>query len=125
MELKSKIPFIAVLYTVILTVLSLANVSNNVINMQSNRDKMFHAGAYAILTIVWFLTFYKTLKYSKIKSMSLSAVLSISFGILLEVLQGQLTSYRFPDYKDAIANTFGVIVMIIIIGVKYKSVVKK
>ncbi len=112
------------LYTVVLAVLSLINISDNLIDMQSNKDKAYHGLAYAILTLLWFLTFFKTLKYQKVKAITLAALFAVGFGIILEVLQGQLTSYRSPDLKDVYANTFGVLLVTVLIVLLYRPEVK-
>ena len=36
------------------------------------------------------------------------SVLVILFGMLIEVLQGTLTTYRTPDWYDILANSIGV-----------------
>jgi glycopeptide antibiotics resistance protein len=45
----------------------------------------------------------------------------ILFGIILEVLQGALTDYRTADYKDALANTTGVLIGFFSFKVIYKT----
>jgi glycopeptide antibiotics resistance protein len=47
-------------------------------------------------------------------------VLSIIFGIIIEVLQGTVTAYRSSDINDVLANTIGVLLMSVVIGMKNK-----
>ncbi|WP_233269855.1 VanZ family protein [Polaribacter sp. L3A8] len=70
----------------------------------SNLDKLYHLSAYFTLSLCWLLSFYRkpTLKYVIVIS-------CIIFGIIIEVLQATLTVYRTGDYKDAFANTIGIL----------------
>jgi VanZ family protein len=38
----------------------------------------------------------------------------IVFGMLIEVLQGTLTTYRQPDWADVLANSIGVFIAFIL-----------
>ena len=42
------------------------------------------------------------------------AGLAVLFGMLIEVLQGVLTSYREPDWFDILANTAGILLAVVI-----------
>ncbi|XGA85186.1 VanZ family protein [Polaribacter sejongensis] len=44
------------------------------------------------------------------------------FGIIIEVLQQTLTTYRTGDYKDAIANTVGILLGFIIFNLILKKI---
>jgi len=73
---------------------------------------MLHGFAYFILTLLWL--FYYLMKKSGIhnykwKFFNISALV-IVFGMLIEVLQGVLTSYRQPDWADILANSIGVLI---------------
>ncbi|MBT8316459.1 MAG: VanZ family protein [Lutibacter sp.] len=71
-------------------------------------DKILHFSAYFALTLSWQLAFYKSVKL-KIKE-SLIIVAVFFYGIIIEVLQGALTSYRQADLLDIIANFIGIII---------------
>lgn len=75
-------------------------------------DKIYHFGAYALLTIIWYNFFYRTSVKFKILA---SALISIIYGIVVEVLQGTLTSYRTEDIADVVANSIGVIFGVVFI----------
>lgn len=70
-------------------------------------DKLVHFLTYALLS-GWFSL---VVKYSRTLWVVLFGL--IAFGLLMENLQG-LTSYRFQDMDDAIANGLGVMVGITI-----------
>jgi len=73
---------------------------------------MLHAIAYFILTLFWL--FYYLMKMPENNNYKWKffyiSVLVIVFGMLIEVLQGTLTSYRQPDWADILANSIGVLV---------------
>ncbi|WP_406685023.1 VanZ family protein [Seonamhaeicola sp. MEBiC1930] len=70
-------------------------------------DKIFHFGAYAVLTIFWFYSFINTFNFKFKKALVSALILSVIFGIVIEVLQGKMTDYRAFDVYDALANTLG------------------
>ncbi|TXE06366.1 teicoplanin resistance protein VanZ [Seonamhaeicola algicola] len=105
--LKKVILPVAICYTVFLTAVSLMRLNNLPEVNISFADKIFHFGAYAALTTVWF---YSLLLHFKLKfkaSIIYAAVFAVIFGIIIEVLQQTLTAYRALDVYDALANTLG------------------
>lgn len=73
---------------------------------------MLHAGAYFVLASCWFLylLFSRPDNYSFKTGFFKVSLLVIGFGMLIEALQGALTTFREPDWADALANSFGVLV---------------
>ncbi|AVR45317.1 teicoplanin resistance protein VanZ [Christiangramia fulva] len=71
---------------------------------------MLHAGAYLFLALLW--EFYILLKRKDFKQYRANvlwvALACFIFGMLIEVLQGTLTSYRTPDWFDILANSTGI-----------------
>ncbi|MDX1543506.1 MAG: VanZ family protein [Christiangramia sp.] len=78
-------------------------------------DKMLHAGAYLFLAFLWKLFF--VFKHSDFKRYTSNllwvAFACFTFGMLIEVLQGTLTSYRTPDWWDVLANSTGVLLAVL------------
>ena len=70
-------------------------------------DKIFHFGAYAVLTTLWFYSLFLNFKLKFKTSITYAAIFAIIFGIIIEVLQQTLTAYRALDVYDALANTLG------------------
>ncbi|MUP44512.1 VanZ family protein [Gramella sp. BOM4] len=89
-------------------------------------DKMLHAGAYLFLTLLWKLFFvFKQSDFQRYKAnLMWVAVACFLFGMLIEVLQGTLTSYRTPDWWDILANSTGVILAVIFFIVMAPTVKK-
>lgn len=100
--LKHKTIYIAIIITIIIAILSLIKVGKQPIQFKY-LDKVEHTIAYFVLALLWLLA----LRKFRIKGIVVITV--VLYGVLLEVLQSELTTYRTFDYMDMIANTFGVL----------------
>ncbi len=101
------------LYTATLTFFSLYKITPKVeMGDLTIGDKILHASSYFVLFSIWKLSFFlKAENNVSYKSIIIKiAVACIAFGMLIEVLQGTLTSYRQPDWLDVIANSTGVLI---------------
>lgn len=119
--LKVKIAFfLALLWSLSILFLSLANLSGvNIIKLESS-DKLYHGMSYLILTFLWsaFLMF-KT-KNLKISHKTILGLIIIVFGIIIEYLQMYITTYRSFDWWDVLANIFGVIIGLLFFSLAQK-----
>lgn len=105
--------FAATAYTFLLLYFSLGNpdkvLPETGIEFQ---DKIFHLIAYIVLAIVWSLYFLK----SHLKNALVISFLStLTFGVLLEILQEVINPLRNYDNLDLLANCLGVIIGTIIV----------
>jgi len=101
----------AISLTVFITYLSLDSFSE--INMPiDNSDKVFHSIAYFFLAISWFFAVEKS--HSIFKYKIAVAFFVLIFGIIIEVLQSSLTTYRTADYYDIMANGFGILIAMLL-----------
>ncbi|MGA9589129.1 MAG: VanZ family protein [Salegentibacter sp.] len=109
--------FAASLYTTALTVVSLIHLGKISIGSFEPTDKMMHATAYLLLVIVWKIYFVlKSSDFLNYTSNLLKiAGASLLFGMLIEVLQGTLTSYRTPDWFDILANSTGIVLAVLLL----------
>ena len=105
---------IAIIFTIFITIVSLISINGVHIIKVSNSDKFGHFIAYFFLSFSW-LYALRNFPRKKFKE-HLIVFLLISYGIIIEVLQGVLTSYRQADIYDIIANSAGVIFASIIFG---------
>jgi len=120
--LKTYFFVITILYSIALTIVCLIDL-NGVIEVKiSFGDKIFHLLAYVVLTVLWYYTFFYNLKSNKGKALIYAVVISIIFGIVIEVLQGTVTAYRSSDIIDVFANSFGAILAAVVIAVKNKYI---
>lgn len=78
-------------------------------------DKIFHFLAYGLLTFLWFYTFIYAFRFKKKKAILSASILSVIFGIIIEVLQGSVTVSRQFDVYDVIANTMGVLLISLVL----------
>jgi VanZ family protein len=101
----------AVLYTLLITILSLAQLGKISVGDFHPTDKLMHLAAYLGLASCWFFYFLvkKPENYRVKKGYFKISAVVVAFGMLIEVLQGALTSYRQPDWADVLANTLGVL----------------
>ena len=122
--LRTYFLLITILYSIVLTAVCLIDL-NGVIEVKiSFGDKIFHSLAYVVLTALWYYTFYYNLKFNKGKALINAVVISIIFGIVIEVLQGTVTTYRSSDIIDVYANSLGAILAAVVIGIKNKYILK-
>jgi VanZ family protein len=110
-SLQANAYLIAIGLTAFIAYLSLDSFSE--INMPiDNIDKIFHSLAYFFLALSWFFAVEKS--HSIFKYRIVVAFLVIIFGIIIEVLQSSLTTYRTADYYDIMANSFGILIAMVL-----------
>ncbi len=106
--LKKVAQFLAIPYTIALATVSLINLSGKLPDIEIDfGDKIFHFLAYGLLALLWHTVFRFKIEQPKKKAILNAVFLAIVFGIILEVLQETLTTYRSLDVYDAIANSLG------------------
>ncbi len=100
----------ASLYTLALTIGSLVQLGKISMGNFNPTDKFLHFIAYLALVILWQLYIvFRGQGFKQYYSYLIKiSVLAIAFGMLIEVLQGTLTSFREPDWMDILANSLGV-----------------
>lgn len=113
--LLDKFIYFAIIITTAIICLSLLKLpSTN--NSYSNIDKIYHLVAYFFLAISWLISFYK-----QEKSKLFVVFACIFFGIIIEYIQSNFTSYRTGDMLDIIANTIGVILALLSFNLIFKK----
>ena len=104
---------IAIVATVFLGILSLSAVPKLNLGLGIKAgDKYLHFIAYFGLSLMWYFALKDRIN-KKIFKIFVPLCL-IFYGIILEGLQSGLTTYRTGDIYDAIANTAGVIVALVL-----------
>ena len=98
---------IAISLTVFIVYLSLDSFTQVYVPV-NNLDKIFHGIAYFTVTISWLFAIKKS--HSSFKVKVIIAFFVFCFGIIIEVLQSSLTTYRFAEFNDIIANSFGILI---------------
>ncbi|WP_262706946.1 VanZ family protein [Tenacibaculum singaporense] len=113
--LKDKLIIIAILISLSIAIISLVKIEKAPIQI-SHIDKLEHAFAYFVLSLVWLLAL-KTTKINKY----IIVFCCFFYGIIIEVLQVTTTSYRSGEILDIMANTTGILIAFIV----YNSFFKK
>ena len=104
---KSVLLFVAILYTIVLTVLNFVSISKVPDLGLSFNDKIFHLGAYFGLAFLW-LTYFKF--FNKKSRFFVVSVFLVLYGVTLELLQHRLNPNRTYEVYDLSANCLGVII---------------
>ena len=123
--LKKYIHIITIIYSAALAIISLVQISDIPDYIPSFSDKVFHFSAYGLLSLLCVYSLLYKYKLKTNHALFFGALLAISFGIIIEVLQGQITNTRVTDQNDILANTFGALLTTIILGIKNRFDVKK
>ena len=119
---KNFIYAFSIFYTIALTILSLIPLKD-LPNLNTGfDDKIGHFLFYAIFCMTWFLSFH-SLKIKR--SLFAATAFSILFGLIIELLQGEVSYYRTTDVYDFLANTLGTLTMATLIQLKKEVIIKK
>lgn len=104
---------IAIAATLFIGIISLSAVPKMNLGLGiKSGDKYLHFTAYFGLTILWYFALKESVHKKMFKFFVPLAI--ILYGIILEGLQSGMTTYRTGDIYDAIANTAGVIVALLV-----------
>jgi VanZ family protein len=112
--------FIAVFFTISITIGSLVKSDLIAVEIVSVSDKIYHFIAYFLLMLSWLYAFFKKDKFQQnVKYIILGCLI---FGIIIEILQGTITSYRTASYLDIIANIVGILLAVVVFHVFQKKI---
>ncbi len=113
---------LTICYTLILAIFSLTTITSLPKIGTNYDDKIIHVFAYGILFSLWHFTL---LRLKIAKPIFCAALFSVVYGIIIEVLQGQLTIVRQLDVLDILANCIGVMIASLFIIIRNRTIVKK
>lgn len=112
---------LAVLWTSIVTVLSLVTISSEVgstIKIEY-KDKYVHFAFYFVFVVLWYQ--YLNNKLTKRRTQLIVLFSAIGYGVLMEICQGLFTTTRAADILDVLANSIGAIIGILVVSTLYKN----
>ncbi|WP_347923000.1 VanZ family protein [Pontimicrobium sp. SW4] len=113
--------FLAVVYTIALATICLIRNDGLPYFGTNYEDKIYHLIAYGIFCFLW----YKVLNNQKVKyAIAIAFAISIVYGTIIEVLQGQLTTTRDASIADIAANIVGATIISLILTIRNKTIVK-
>jgi len=117
--LQDKAIYFSIFITIAIALLSLIKLDLKDLPLKSS-DKLGHLIAYFFLMISWLYTFLKKKNFHRL---SLYAILGcLIYGIVIEVLQGAITSYRTASYLDFVANSVGIAIAILTFHIFEKKI---
>ena len=96
---------LTILWTVIITFLSLVSFETNNIIAIANTDKVVHFSFYFILTFLLLKSLKDNSKFKYLKVI----LLTLFYGIIIEILQAYFTDTRSGDLYDVTANFSGTV----------------
>lgn len=116
--LKRNCLLIALAITFSIAFLSLIKIGKQPIQV-SHLDKIEHIIAYFFLTISWLYVLKNKPSYNFNKRFVVIAC--VFYGIIIEVLQTTLTSYREASVLDIVANSVGVLLALLIFNILFEK----
>ncbi len=116
---KGSLLLLAVGITLFIGYLSLKKINYVPIRL-SHLDKVYHVVAYFLLACAWL--FFVPNPTQNPKTKYLIAIACIIYGMVIEVLQGTLTTYRTASVLDIFANMAGVIAAMMLFKQVYKKI---
>jgi VanZ family protein len=100
----------AIFWTLTIAILCLIQM-NDLPEFQSidipGKDKYVHCTFHLVFTLLWSGYFWNRQKSIEIKTVFKVFLVSVCYGILIEILQGEFTTTRKADVFDVLANTTG------------------
>lgn len=107
--------WLAIVYSIAITVLFLMPTSQLPSVGLAGIDKIVHILIFLFLTILWQLVVFKR-RGDRLttKSSFLLLVVMIMFGILIEVLQGEVTVSRTGNFYDVLADLLGAVMGVLV-----------
>jgi len=110
--LEHKAIYVAISFTIIITIASLISLNGINLNIVRHEDKYLHIIAFLFLTLIWlFVVQNKNKKYSL--NILIFLVITL-YGIIIEFLQQELTTNRQADLFDVLADITGTLIAIAI-----------
>jgi len=119
--LTDKSIFLAILLSVFILIASLIPIKSKLLDEVKYSDKIVHVLFYLTLCLSW-LFYFKSKQ--KIKYKFLVAFVIFVYGIIIEVLQSDFTTYRTGSLFDVLANMVGIIFGLLIFEKLYKILIK-
>jgi VanZ family protein len=115
---KKTLIFFAVIWTVLITILSLITVEGIKSTIAiPHKDKMVHFVFYFVFVLLWFSVKKASSNLKKISQTIF--LLAVGYGLLMEFLQNLLTDNRTGDVLDVLANTLGALMALLYINYKF------
>jgi len=120
--LKDNILYVALVFSVLILILSLIPLKRDLLNGVENSDKILHTFSYTVLSLSWFF-YFKPLNNKQKKG--LIALGLLIYGIIIEIMQSTITTYRTGSFYDLIANGIGILIALVSFEILYNFIFQK
>jgi len=113
---KTLLAIAVIAYTSAITIAFLMPTSGlPQVNLPGGTDKSIHLVIHFVLVLLWQLySFYRNNQVFSWKNGALVLSGSLLYGIIIEMLQGYITTSRTPDIFDVLANFCGALIGVIL-----------
>lgn len=108
--------WLSVFWTLLIIFLCLGVSSDFPVIKVDNLDKFVHFSLHLVFVFNWYLYFESKKQAAQSKLKLNLFLVSLLFGITIEIIQGALTKTRSADVFDVIANSFGAVLALLLIG---------
>lgn len=113
LEPNSKSIYTAILWAVLILILSFKAPAVNPKYIFQYQDKVVHCTFYFVFVFLWFrVLVFKSA--TQMRHQILLFIISVALGIIIEILQGTITTTRQADIFDVVANTSGSLIGVIL-----------
>lgn len=113
---KKLVIIAAIIYSGLITILFLMPSSDLPrVNLHGGADKAAHFLIHFIFVFLWQLYFFRRYNNRFLWRNAFYVLIgSLVYGIIIEILQGQLTDSRTSDYYDVLANLGGAVIAVFV-----------
>ncbi|WP_051907800.1 VanZ family protein [Flavimarina sp. Hel_I_48] len=111
-----------VTYSMALAIGCLIHMPKVIEGAPQNSDKLLHGTAYFFFCLFWFvylfLVGFKNYTFNKILFITIGW--GLFFGMVIEILQSEFTTYRSGDLWDMLANSTGILLAVLLLYILKK-----
>lgn len=115
--MERKFLVLAIIWTVLITGLSLITIKADVSSSLQSKDKLVHFIFYFLFVLFWANSFKTTNKFFFV----IILIVAFAYGILIEVMQECFTLNRKAEINDVLANFMGAITAFLLISLKNRK----
>ena len=117
--MKTKYFYLTILIAWFVVVFILSSISGDKIQRIDtfhipHLDKFVHFIMYSVMQYLWLLYMVKAEIVNKKGFIISSSIISVLYGVLMEMLQSMFFIHRSGDLYDAITNTIGVLTVLLL-----------
>ena len=126
LEHKKILLLIAIIWTILVTYFCLKEGIKLPPILPKGADKLGHVVFHAGIVLFWFLALKSSSNSFKTQNILMKSILlSLFYGILIEICQALFTTTRSADWRDVLANCIGASIACLTIQLARKYLLRK